>query len=406
MGINEALLFLLAGVVGFGIGWAMFSKKLMREREKSVRLSAREEALEQRLEEQQASLDKMQEQLRLEFRTTAQRLFEETSNKLSTQSEKKLGDVLQPLRERLGEFQKLVGESFATQGKEQHTLKAEIERIVKMNEQMRSTTDNLTKALRGDVKAQGNWGEVILERILEESGLRAGSDYILQGTDLGLTGSEGNRLRPDVIINLPDKKHIILDSKVSLTAYERYCAGDGQQELHLRDFIKSLRAHVNGLEQKRYQDLPQLGTPDFVLMFMPIEGAFSLAMQHDQELHAFAWGKQIAIVCPSTLFATLKTIASLWKIEKQNRNTQEIATQGGKLYDQFAAFVEDMTSIGTQLERTSKVYDSAMKRLHTGRGNLIGQVEKLKALGVKTSKSLPQTDAEEDVALALVSANE
>jgi DNA recombination protein RmuC len=300
-----------------------------------------------------------------------------------------------------------VDESFGHQAKEQYSLKTEIERIVKVNEQMQSKTDSLTKALRGDVKAQGNWGEVMLERILEESGLRKGIDYTVQASGMGLRGAEYNIVRPDVIVNLPERKHIIIDSKVSLVAYERYCseADETLKQAHLREFLKSVKAHVDGLEQRRYQNVEALGTPDFVLMFMPIEGAYSLAIQQNHELHSYAWGKKIVIVCPATLFATLRTIASLWRIELQNQNAQEIARVGGGLYDKFVGFVEDMQAIGIQIDKLHKVYDQARNKLNEGKGNLINRVEKLKDLGAKTSHAIPQElireedEAEEQILL-------
>lgn len=359
-----------------GLEFARSEKTQLHER--VVTAETKRELLEQELEKTEAKL-------RSEFKNTATNIFEDFSNKFSVQSEKKIGDLLNPLRDRLGEFQKMIGDSFAAQGKEQHSLKTEIEKIVLQ-------TDSLTKALRGDVKAQGNWGEVMLERILEESGLRAGEDYIVQATGLGLSSVEGGRLQPDVIVNLPDKKHIIIDSKVSLTAYERYCAESSEElrQLQIKEFIRSIKAHVGGLEQKRYQDIEQLGTPDFVLMFLPIEGAYSLAVQADGELHSYAWGKKIVLVCPATLFATLRTIASIWRIERQNLNAQEIARQGGALYDKLAGFLTDMEDINKHINNLHKAYESASNKLSIGRGNLISQAEKLKTLGAKTSKSLPK----------------
>ena len=388
---------LFGAMAGFGACWMLFSAKLAktallkeklheaqaaleqasRERtqfhERAVTAEANSKALEKQLREQQ-------EQLKAEFKNTAHTIFEDMSKKFSTHSEKQIGDLLQPMRERLGEFQKLVTESFTAHGKEQHTLKAEVEKFARIN-------DGLTKALRGDVKAQGNWGEIVLERILEASGLRRGEDYIVQASEMGLTGESGNRLKPDVIVKLPDNKHIIIDAKVSLTAYDRYCSQP--EETHLRDFLKSVRAHVGILEQKRYQDIEKLGTPDFVFMFMPIEGAFSFAMQEDPELQSYAWGKGIIIVPPTNLFANLRTVASLWNIDRQNKNTQEIARQGGRLYDKFASFVEDMQSIGDRLGSLQKTYDGAMNKLADGKDNLIRQAEKMKQLGAKTSKALP-----------------
>jgi DNA recombination protein RmuC len=361
---------------------ALAEYKAMQERALSA--EAENKALKTQMKDQQ-------EQLRAEFNNTANKILENVSGKFTTQSQKQIGDLLNPLRERLGEFQKQIAESFSTQGKEQHTLKAEIQKIVLQ-------TDSLTKALRGDVKAQGNWGEVMLERILEESGLRRDIDYIVQGAEMGLTGPSGNRLQPDVIVSLPENKHIIVDSKVSLSSYERFCAeaDETNRAAHLREFLKSVKAHIHGLEQKRYQDIEKLGTPDFVLMFIPVEGAYSIAVQHDQELHSHAWGKKIVIVCPATLFATLRTIASLWRIELQNRNAQEIARQSGALYDKFVGFVEDMQSIGKQAARLQDTYDQAMNKLKDGRGNLIGSVERMKQLGAKTSKSLPPELVEEE----------
>jgi DNA recombination protein RmuC len=351
-------------------------------RERAVRAESENKNL-------QAKLVEHETQLRSQFKDTASTLFEDFSKKFSTESEKKIGELLNPLRERIGEFQKKIDEAFTTQGKETHSLRAEIQKIVLQ-------TDGLTKALRGDVKAQGNWGEVMLERILEESGLRAGEDYVVQASGLGLTSQDGGRLQPDVIVHLPEQKHIIIDSKVSLTAYERYCNETSVEarDLHLKEFLRSLKAHINGLEAKRYQDIDKLNTPDFVMMFLPIEGAYSLAVQHDRELHSYAWGKKIVLVCPATLFASLRTIASLWRIERQNQNAQEIARQGGALYDKFAGFLEDMGSIGTHLDRLHRAFEEANKKLHTGRGNLLSQSEKLKQMGAKTSKSLPRSAEE------------
>lgn len=385
---------------GFGLCWMMFSARLAhvaglrneldevkRERtvfhERAITAEAEKRAAELRLSEQK-------EQLQLEFKNMSNTLLENITQKFSKQSEKQIGDLLNPLRERITDFQKLVVDSFGAQGKEQHTLKSEIEKIVLQ-------TDSLTKALRGDSKAQGNWGEVMLERILEESGLQKGIGYITQGSNLSLSDAEGGRQRPDVIVNLPDGKHVIIDSKVSLTAYDRYC-GDAQ-EIHLRDFLKSLRAHVVGLSGKKYQENEKLQTPDFVFMFLPIEGAYALAVQQDRELHSYAWDKKVVLVCPSTLFASLRTIASLWQIEISNRNAQEIARQGGALYDKFVGFVEDMESIGRHIGKTQQTYDTAISKLRDGTGNLVGRAEKLKQLGAKTTKSLPMPAEDEKVVI-------
>jgi len=335
---------------------------------------------------------KTQEMMKVEFQNTAHKLFEEVSQKFSTQSEKKIGDILLPLSQRITDFQKKVDDAFGEQGKETFSLKNEIKNIVSMNESMRVQTESLTKALRGDVKAQGNWGEIMLERILDESGLVKGRDYITQGEAMGLTGAEGNRLKPDVIVKLPGNQHIIIDAKVSLTAYERYCREGDEQEkaLHLQEFIRSLKNHIIGLEKKRYQDIEGLSTPEIVLMFMPLEGAFSLAIQHDHELHSFAWNRKVGFVSPSTLYVTLVAVASAWRVENQNRNVQEIASEAGGLYDKFVGFVGDMQDIGKKLAGTQGAYDEAFKKLSTGNGNIMTKIEKLKKLGAKTSKALPK----------------
>jgi DNA recombination protein RmuC len=324
-------------------------------------------------------------QMKLEFKATATSLFEEMSTRFSQQSEKKIGDLLSPLRERLGEFQKKIDDSFSQHGKEQHTLKAEIEKIV-------LRTDSLTKALRGDAKAQGNWGEVLLERLLEESGLRRDVDYVVQASDMKLASDTGSRQIPDVIVRLPDQKHIIIDAKVSLTAYERYlnATDETQKATYIRDYLRSVKSHVTGLEQRRYQHNEKLSTPDFVLMFMPTEGAFSFALEHDNELHAYAWGRKVVMVSPTTLFATLRTIASIWRVEQQNRYALEIAEEGGKMYDKLAGFVQDMLDIGKQIGRSQQAYDQALSKLHTGSGNLVGRAEKMRALGAKATKALPK----------------
>jgi DNA recombination protein RmuC len=350
-----------------------------------------------------ADIAEMEKKFALQFENLANRIFQEKSATFKKESQEGLGQLLNPLKEKLQEFQKKVDDSFGQQAKEQFSLKNEIQNIVAVNKQMSQQTENLTKALKGDVKAQGNWGEVMLEKILEDSGLRRDSDYILQGADLGLKHIEsGGAMKPDVIVKLPEGKHIVVDAKVSLTHYERYSAADNDADrtLALKDYLNSLRAHVNGLEQRRYHDIEKLGTPDFVLMFLPVEGAYSLAVQQDASLHSYAWDKKIVIVCPATLFATLKTIASVWRIEKQNRYALEIARTGGLLYDKVAGFVKDMEALGDKIKSAQDTYDRTFRNLSTGPGNILKRTEDLKALGVKASKSLPKPgddDAEQVV---------
>lgn len=371
--------------------------ELAAYRENISSLNAREESLKQRLAEQKEAVESVRAQLKLEFQNTASQLFEDISKKFSTHSEKQIGDLLNPLRERFSEFQKTVNESFASHGKEQHSLKAEITRIVDTNQMMRLQAESLTKALRGDVKAQGNWGEVMLERILEASGLRKGEEYRVQGSEMKLRDTEGKRQHPDVIVDLADGKQIIIDSKLSLTHYDRFCSepDDILKTGHMKDFLASIRAHVNGLAGKAYQDNEKLVTPDFVLMFLPIEGAYALAVQNDPQLHSDAWSRRVVLVCPATLFATLRTISSLWRMEMRNKNVNEIARLGGAMHDKFVGFVEDMLKISEQLKAVDKTYDKAMTKLQ-GQGGLISTVKKLENLGAKTTKKLPAEIVGED----------
>lgn len=396
--IMYILIGLAIGIVaGYIIARIVLRPRLdVAERERA-RLEQQNAALAGQLRES-AHAEALEEKISLKFENLANRIFDEKTEKFKKESQEGLGTLLTPLRERLQEFQKKIDDSFSQQAREQISLKEEIKHIVSVNEKMTQQTESLTKALKGDVKAQGNWGEVILEKILEGSGLRKDIEYKTQGANMGLRHvEEGTISKPDVIILLPEDKHIIVDAKVSLTAYERYCAADNPAEKaqHLKEHLLSIRAQVNRLVEARYQDNEKLGTPDFVLMFMPIEGAYSLAMQEDPQLHSFAWEKKIVIVCPSTLFATLKTIESVWRLEKQNRNAQEIALRGSRLYDKVVGFVEEMQDLGKKITATQKTYDDAFKKLSQGSGNIVRQTEELKALGVKASKNMPKELVEE-----------
>lgn len=400
----DLLLALTSAAVAFLIGaalvWLFLSSKIASlsvRAENASALAQKCDALNAQVQEllqKNARLEQAEATQAQQFENLANRIFDAKKK----ESSENLQNLLAPLRERLMEFQKKVDDSFGAQAKEQLSLKREIEHIIAANTRMTEQTESLTRALRGDTKAQGNWGEVILEKILEESGLRKDHDYILQGSGLGLRHAEDStrRVMPDAIINLPENKHIIVDAKVSLTHYERYIAtGD---DAALKDFLSSVRTHVKGLEERRYQDADKLGTPDFVLMFMPIEGAYSLAVQQDVALHSYAWDKKIVIVCPSTLFATLKTIASVWRLEMQNRNAEEIARQGGNLYDKVVAFVGDMQDLGRKIAAAQGTFDEAFKKLSTGKGNIIRRTEELRALGVKSAKAMPKelTDDSDD----------
>lgn len=377
-------------------------------RQDTTQLAEQKRTLDERVSQHKADMEAMQKQIATQFENLANKIFMDKSAHFKKESGEHLSGLLTPMRERLGEFQKKFEESFGSHAKEQYSLKTEIKRIVEANEKITLQADNLTRALKGDVKAQGNWGEVMLERILEESGLRRGEDYILQGANMGLKHPEDGRTqKPDVVVKLPEGKHIIIDAKVSLTHYERFIeAEEAEKPAYLQQYLQSMRNHVKGLEERRYQDTDGLGTPDFVLMFVPVEGAYSLAIQSDGGLHSFAWEKKVVLVCPATLYATLKTVASIWRLELQNRNAEEIAKRGGELYDKFHGFITEMEQLGGYMKKASDSYEKAFDRLSRGRGNMVRQVEMLRDLGAKASKTLKpelleieEAEADSEVAL-------
>ena len=330
-----------------------------------------------------------QEKLEHKLKTLTQEIFEEKTKRFREDSIRGMELVLNPFKEKMTDFQKKVEEMHMADTKDRVKLQAEIERIVLTGQKMSVETENLTRALKGDVKFQGNWGEMILERLLEASGLRAGEEFILQGKDLGLKDEDGRTQQPDVIINLPDNKHLIVDSKVSLVAYERYV--NEQHEEDLSHFLDSLYAHIKGLASKNYQRLDKLQTPDYVMLFIPIEGAFMLAMQKDRELFSHAWEKNIMLVGPSTLLATLRTVASLCKQERQTKNALEIAKQAGLLYDKFVGVAEDLDHMQGQIKKVGESFDDLRSRMLTGKGSLASRMENLKELGAKTTKQLEIT---------------
>ena len=350
------------------------------------RLGVEREKLEAFRAEQVAS----EKRLRTEFENLARQILDTSSTRLRETSEKNFQPLILPLKEQLEGFTKKVDETYQNEARERFALGGHIERLVQANLRITTEAENLTRALKADVKVQGNWGEMILERILSESGLREGHDYVRQGEGMGLRNEDGEQFRPDVIVNLPEGKHLIVDSKVSLKAYEQYRSAEVEEarEAHLKQFVASVYRHVDGLSGKRYQGLEGLRSPDFVFLFMPLEAAFSLALSSDPELVLYAWRKRVAFVSPTTLLATLETVASLWKTERQNRNALEIAERGGRLYDKFVDFVSSLEKVGQSLDAAKIRYDEAFGRLRTGRGHLVGQAEKLRQLGAKTSKNL------------------
>ena len=350
-------------------------------------LQAENRHLREKLSEQKAELEKLQETFTKEFENLANRILDEKSKKFTEQNREKLDELLKPLGVKLEEFKKKVEDTYDKETRDRTSLREQIIQMAEMNKKMTDEANNLTRALKGDSKQQGNWGEVILQRILEKSGLTKGREYEIQESH---TTEEGRRLQPDVIINLPDGKQLVIDSKVSLTAYERFTSTDDEEQAHaLKQHIASLRAHVKGLSSKNYQQLDGITSPDFVLLFIPIEPAFGLAMQNAPEIYNEAFDKNIIIVSPTTLLATLATIQNVWKQEYQNQNALEIAKRGGALYDKFVLFVESLTKVGDRIRQTRESYDEAIGRLSEGRGNLVRQAEELRRLGARTSKQLP-----------------
>jgi DNA recombination protein RmuC len=347
------------------------------------------ENLAEKLENQKSEIENLQKRLTTEFENIAQKILKERSDEFSISNHKNLSEILNPLKERILNFEKKVEETYDKELRDKISLREEVKKLTELNTRVSEEANNLTKALKGDVKKQGNWGEVILERVLERSGLTKGQEFEREEV---VDGADASVQRPDVIIHLPDNKHIIIDSKVSLMAYERLMSSETEEHRvsYLKDHINSLRSHVKLLSEKNYQNAQNLNTPDFVLMFLPIEASFSVAVQGDSDIFAYAWERKIVIVSPTTLLATLRTISSIWKQENQTKNAQEIARLSGALYDKFIGFAEDMAKIKANIDRTSNSFDDAMKKMKDGSGNIIRTAEKIKELGAKTgNKSLP-----------------
>lgn len=322
-----------------------------------------------------------------QFENLANKIMEEKSKKFIEQNQENMGNILNPLRDRIKDFQEKVDKAYGTESAERNTLKGEIKKLVEMNQKISQEANNLATALKGDNKKQGNWGEIILEKVLERSGLEKGREYELQ---YSTTDTEGNRQQPDVVVFLPGEKHIIIDSKVSLIAYEAVVNAETEEErqIQLARHIASVKKHIEDLGKKNYQSLGEFNSPDFVLLFMPIESSFSLAVQADNELFNYAWDRKIVIVSPSTLLATLHTVASMWTQEKQARNVFEIAEESGKLYDKFCGLIEDLIMVGSRMDSAKKSYEDAMKKVSTGPGNIVKRIENIRKLGAKTTKSL------------------
>lgn len=344
----------------------------------------------EKLENQKSEIETLQKRLTTEFENIATKILKERSDEFSLSNNKHMAEILNPLKEKIQLFEKKVDETYDKELRDKISLREEVRKLTELNTRISQEANNLTNALKGDVKKQGNWGEVILERVLERSGLTRGQEF---EREVVIEGADYSVQRLDVIIHLPDNKHIIIDSKVSLVAYERFISAetDEHRAMHLKEHVNSLRSHVKLLSEKNYQNAQNLNTPDFVLMFLPIEASFSVAVQGDSEIFSYAWERKIVIVSPTTLLATLRTISSIWKQENQTKNAQEIARLSGALYDKFIGFTEDMVKIKTNIDRTSSAYDDAVKKMKDGSGNIIRTAEKIKELGAKTgnNKSLP-----------------
>lgn len=358
----------------------------------AIQLSKKEvdfENLWERNSEQKQEVEKLQEKFTKEFENLANKILEEKTNKFTEQNRENMKNILSPLQDKIHLFEKKVEDTHKESIDYHAALRQQILGLREMNEQMSKETVNLTKALKGDSKMQGNWGELVLERVLEKSGLEKGREYDVQQS---FTNTDGQRVFPDVVVNLPDGKKMIIDSKVSLTAYEKYIneESDLLKITYLKEHVSSIKRHVEQLGEKNYHDLYQIESPDFVLLFIPIEPAFASALNEDTTLYNRAFEKNVVIVTPSTLLATLRTIDSMWANQKQQENAYEIARQAGALYDKFEGFVTDLVKIGKKMDEAKTEYGNAMNKLVDGKGNLITSVEKLKKMGAKAKKALPE----------------
>jgi DNA recombination protein RmuC len=339
-------------------------------------------------EEKLKLLADAKQQLTLEFETLAQKILEEKSERFTKQNQVNIENTLNPLREQLTEFRKRVDDVYDKDSKDRTSLRAELNHLQTLNQRIGEEALNLTRALKGDNKAQGNWGEVVLERVLEESGLRKGHEY---ETQVALSDDAGKRRNPDVIVHLPDNKDIVIDAKVTLIAYERYCnaANETERDSALKQHIAAVRTHINGLSLKQYENLSGVRSLDFVLIFIPVEAAFLAAFENDANVFREAYEKNIIVVSPTTLLATLRTVQTIWRYERQNANADAIAKQAGALHDQFALLLQSLQDIGRHLDKSRDAYEQTLDRFSRGRGNLVKRVDDLRKLGAKTKKALP-----------------
>ncbi|HBX50574.1 MAG: DNA polymerase V [Bacteroidetes bacterium GWF2_33_38] len=365
------------------------------EKEKVLKLSSEIasktsdfENLKEKLLEQKQELENIQTKFSVEFKNLANEILEEKTKKFTEQNKVNLDQLLKPLGEKIKDFEKKVDEAYDKEAQQRFSLKEEVKRLAELNQQISKEANNLTNALKGENKTQGNWGEIILENILEKSGLIRDREYFIQAS---YTNDEGKRYQPDVVIHYPGEKCIIIDSKVSLNAYERYSSSGNaaEQETALKDHLLSIKNHISGLSAKSYQDIYEIKTLDFVMMFMPIEPAYMIAIQHEPDLWNYAYERRVLLISPTNLIASLKMIVSLWRQEYQNQNALEIARQGGALYDKLVGFVEDLQSVKKKLSDAQSGLDNSLNKLSEGKGNVLRSAEKIRELGAKTKKILP-----------------
>jgi len=382
-----ASVFLL--VVGFaallsGLGLGAFLGHAYSQRLAKVQLEGERAAAAEKLE----LLEQARASLQDQFKNLANEILEDKSKRFTQQNQMNLEQMLMPLQQQIREFKGKVEEVYVQEGKDRSALAEQVRQLMTLNQQVSEDAKSLTSALKGSNKTQGNWGELVLERVLEASGLRKGEEYLVQESH---TQADGRRLQPDVIIRLPEQRCLVIDSKVSLTAYEAAASAETDQarDFAVKTHLQSIRAHMKGLSEKNYQTLHGVSGLDFVLMFIPVEPAFMMAVSHDKELFMDAWQKNVLLVSPSTLLFVVRTVAHLWRQEAQTENAQLIAKQGAELYDKFVGFVKDLESLGDRLKQANEDYQDAMGKLSTGKGNLVRRAERLKALGVTPSKALP-----------------
>jgi len=372
-------------------------EQILREKESEIlelnRLLSGKESdhrhLSEKLLEQKSDMEKIQEKFRDEFKNLANEILEEKTKKFTEQNTTRLSEILNPLNQKIKEFEKKVEETYEKEMQQRISLKEEVKKLAELNLAVSKEANNLAKALKGDTKTQGSWGEVILESILERSGLVKNREYFIQPS---YPGESGRRLQPDVVVTYPGNRSVVIDSKVSLTAYERYVSTNDEKvrETAIRDHLISIRNHIKELSEKNYPDIYQLQALDFVMMFLPVEPAYHIAMQEDPDFWNLAYEKRILIISPTNLIAALKMVESMWRHENQNKNVLEIARQSGSLYDKFEGLYTDLIDLGKRLDSTKGFYDSAMNKLSEGKGSLISKVENIKKLGAKTKKSLPE----------------